>query len=230
VLGLVAVSLVLVLALTEMAVAQVEQVGDNCWKIDNPESDSYQLGNSTVQLQFTTTTVGQEFSFVVTAGDLLVSEVRVSGGSEEQTFTFNPPVGSGSGLHAPQVPSGKWADVSNVTFCFAADGTTTTTGQETTTTTAQGTTTTAAGTTTTTSETTTTTVAETTSTTVGGVSTTVEEETSTTGDLTTVTQIQTGEGPPPSGPGAAVWTLGALALALAFGLGWSLMRQYRGQR
>ncbi len=110
--------------------------------------------------------------------------------------------------------------------------TVTTTTEATTTTTEATTTTTVAEETSTTSttvqeETSTTTTEEATTTTVGGetstTSTTVLAETSTTGGQTTVSEIQTGLGGS-TGLGAGIWALGALALALAGGLGWTALR------
>jgi hypothetical protein len=103
---------------------------------------------------------------------------------------------------------------------------------EETTTTLEVTTTTEEVTTTTLEEVTSTTLEEVTSTTEEVTSTTIEdlEETTTTvGDLTTVSLIQTGGGGT-AGPGAATYALGALALVLLGGLGWTTLRPILGRK
>jgi hypothetical protein len=95
---------------------------------------------------------GTTFDWSATFG---IDQVIVKGGSSANVYTYNPEATSDTGLHAPTNPSGGFAGVSHIEFCFDQDATTTTTTTTTSTTTSPTTTTT---TSTTTSPTTTTTV------------------------------------------------------------------------
>jgi hypothetical protein len=58
---------------------------------------------------------GQTFNWT---SNIPVSAVFAKGGPGGNLYEYDPPVTSDTGLHAPATPSGKWADLSHVSFCY----------------------------------------------------------------------------------------------------------------
>jgi hypothetical protein len=53
------------------------------------------------------------------SANLGVEAVFAKGGNEGNLYVYDPAVMSDTGLHAPVNPSGKWAGLSHLSFCFA---------------------------------------------------------------------------------------------------------------
>ena len=70
----------------------------------------------TVTVTVYDTPYGQEFDF---ESSIPVRKVVAKGGKEgANEYDYTSPVYSDTGLHAPVNPSGKWADLSHIDFCF----------------------------------------------------------------------------------------------------------------
>jgi uncharacterized repeat protein (TIGR01451 family) len=98
-------------------------------KLDgDPRSGTYTISTSNVEVTPTTPT---DFEITITTYDngagmmfdftsnYPVGHVGVKGGNTGYNdYYYDPPVYSGTGLHAPVNPSGKYADISHIIFCF----------------------------------------------------------------------------------------------------------------
>ncbi len=72
-------------------------------------------GDYRIVLDTYSTADGMKFDFT---SNYPVELVIVKGGSSEKTYSYDPAVYSGTGLHAPRNASGRYADVSHIIFCF----------------------------------------------------------------------------------------------------------------
>ena len=96
----------------------------------------------TVTIDVRDTAEGQVFDWTSNIG---VDVVIVKGGPNSNVYTYDPESTGDTGLHAPEVPSGEFAGLSHISFCYDEDqATTSTTAEETTSTTAEETTSTTA--------------------------------------------------------------------------------------
>ena len=96
----------------------------------------------TVTIDVRDTAEGQVFDWTSNIG---VDVVIVKGGPNSNVYTYDPESTGDTGLHAPEVPSGEFAGLSHISFCYDEDQeTTSTTAEETTSTTAEETTSTTA--------------------------------------------------------------------------------------
>ncbi|MBN2840960.1 MAG: hypothetical protein JXP37_08415, partial [Coriobacteriia bacterium] len=97
-------------------------------KLDNsPGSGTYTASSPDVEVTSTTpsdfqivlavydTAQGQVFDFT---SNYPVASVAVKGGDTYNDYSYDPPVYSGTGLHAPANASGYYADISHIIFCF----------------------------------------------------------------------------------------------------------------
>lgn len=87
------------------------------FKVDSPQGQSSPLGDGTLSasMTFEPTPEGEVLSW---SADLGVDVVIVKGGNAALLYTYAPEASRGSGLHSPRNASGKYADVSHVTFCY----------------------------------------------------------------------------------------------------------------
>jgi LPXTG-motif cell wall-anchored protein len=155
---------------------------------DDVTSGTFSDGTLTVTITVRDTDDGPVFDWTSNIG---VDAVIVKGGPNANFYLYDPPAEStgDTGLHAPVNPSGKFAGLSHVSFCYDVEQATTTTS------------------------TTSTTVQETTSTTVGETSTTaVAPSTTAPGGELPVTGSTVS---PMLGVGAALLIGGGLLLAYA---------------
>jgi LPXTG-motif cell wall-anchored protein len=118
---------------------KVEPVEDGTFADDN--------GPLTVMIDVRDTADGQVFDWTSNIG---VDVVIVKGGNASNVYTYDPESTGDTGLHAPVNPSGGFAGLSHISFCYDVEQETTTTStttsttvQETTSTTAEETSTTA---------------------------------------------------------------------------------------
>jgi hypothetical protein len=120
------------------AVAPVTDENDSNWicaggvKLDeNPRSGTYVPSTPKTEETPTTPT---DYSITITTypgadGAMLmnftsnypVSYVKVKGSDAAQFYSYDPPVYSATGLHAPVNASGKYADISHIVFCFGEE-------------------------------------------------------------------------------------------------------------
>lgn len=83
-----------------------------------PVEDTTIAGTVTISVYRTAS--GQEFDFSST---IPIGRVVAKGGKQgANIYTYDPPVTQDSGLHAPTNPSGYWADLSHIDFCFKPGG------------------------------------------------------------------------------------------------------------
>jgi hypothetical protein len=151
-----------------------------------PVDGTFTDGTLSVTIDVRDTAEGQVFDWMSNIG---VDVVIVKGGPNSNVYTYDPESTGDTGLHAPVNPSGMFAGLSHISFCYDVEQATTTTS------------------------TTSTTVQETTSTTVGETSTTaVSPSTSAPGGELPVTGSTVS---PMLGIGAALLTCGGLLLAYA---------------
>ncbi|MDO8879735.1 MAG: SpaA isopeptide-forming pilin-related protein, partial [Coriobacteriia bacterium] len=101
-------------------------------KLDgDPRSGTYTITTADVEVTPTTPTdfeitistydngAGMLFDFT---SNYPVTHIGVKGGNTGYSdYYFDPPATSGTGLHAPMNPSGKWADISHIIFCFGEE-------------------------------------------------------------------------------------------------------------
>ena len=119
-LGLVA-SVLMMMSAPVFAATTVTVVGGNPthlseYRINDPVSGAYTYGDITINVTVTSTDMGEVFSFTSTAP---VTRAVAKGGTDGATvYDYDPAVMSGSGLHAPLNPSGKYADLSWIGFSF----------------------------------------------------------------------------------------------------------------
>ncbi|KTB48430.1 hypothetical protein DEALK_12760 [Dehalogenimonas alkenigignens] len=86
------------------------------FKVDPPNSGTYNIdGFNTVTITVYDTPDGQAFDWTSTLG---MDAVIVKGGPDANVYYYDPESFGDTGLHAPVVPSGKWANLSHIEFCF----------------------------------------------------------------------------------------------------------------
>lgn len=74
--------------------------------------------NNSVTITFQNTTDGETFDWSATKS---ITAVLVKGGGNQSgtnAYPYNPPLSADTGLHAPDAPSGDYANVSHVEFCY----------------------------------------------------------------------------------------------------------------
>ncbi len=86
------------------------------YRINDPVTGTYMYGEIEINIVVSSTEMGEVFSFTSSAP--VVRAVAKGGTDGATVYTYDPPVMSGSGLHAPLNPSGKWADLSWIGFSF----------------------------------------------------------------------------------------------------------------
>jgi LPXTG-motif cell wall-anchored protein len=95
------------------------------FKIEPPTAGNHTDGTLTVFITLNATAQGQTFDWTSNLG---VDAVIAKGGPSANVYTYNPESTGASGLHAPINPNNnKYPDLSHITFCYDADGPTTTT-------------------------------------------------------------------------------------------------------
>ncbi len=105
------------------------KLGPACFRIDPPPGDGETISypftvvydsttlTGTVTVSVYDTPDGQAFDWWST---IPVTKVVAKGGRfGANIYNYDPPVMSDTGLHAPKNPSGYWADLSYIDFCFA---------------------------------------------------------------------------------------------------------------
>lgn len=90
---------------------------DHEFKIQPVESGDYSDPNSDFEVTLTVndTPAGPTVDFESNLG---VDAVFVKGGDDGNLYVYVPPATEDDGLHAPLNPSGKWAGLSHLSFCF----------------------------------------------------------------------------------------------------------------
>jgi hypothetical protein len=92
-------------------------------KVDPVTAGEHSDGTLDVTITLHDTEDGQTFDWTSNIG---VDVVIVKGGPNSNVYTYDPESMGDSGLHAPENPSGDWAGLSHISFCYDADTTTTT--------------------------------------------------------------------------------------------------------
>ena len=99
--------------------ASCGQLGDydHEFKIEPVESGTYSDPNSDFEVTITVneTADGQTFDFSANLG---VDAVFAKGGDTGNLYVYDPAEDADVGLHAPVNASGKWANLSHISFCF----------------------------------------------------------------------------------------------------------------
>jgi hypothetical protein len=90
------------------------------FKIDSGELVSGFHGDGTLQVEITLSNnpLGQLLDWVSNLG---IDSVVVKGGPSANRYTYNPEAFEDQGLHSPQNNSGKYANVSHISFCYDVD-------------------------------------------------------------------------------------------------------------
>ena len=109
-------------------------------KVEPPEDGEFSDGTLTVNVDVSDTDDGQVFDWDSNIG---VDAVIVKGGPDANVYFYDPESMGDTGLHAPVGPSGEWAGLSHISFCYDEDDVPPTTETPTTPTTAPTTPTTA---------------------------------------------------------------------------------------
>lgn len=95
------------------------------FKIEPPSGGNHSDGTLTVNVTINGTPQGQTFGWTSNIG---VDAVIAKGGPNANVYTYNPESTGASGLHAPiNENNNQYPDLSHITFCYDADGPTTTT-------------------------------------------------------------------------------------------------------
>lgn len=89
--------------------------GTTEFKVEPPSGGVHSDGTITVTLTFSSTPDGQTFDF---QSNLPLNAVIVKGGSNANVYVYSPPETLDTGLHAPLNPSGGYANVSHISFCY----------------------------------------------------------------------------------------------------------------
>lgn len=84
-------------------------------KVEPPVSGTSTDGTLTVDVVVSDSPDGQVFSWDSNIG---VDAVIVKGGPNANVYFYDPEDTSDSGLHAPANPSGGWAGLSHISFCY----------------------------------------------------------------------------------------------------------------
>ena len=86
-------------------------------KVEPVQDGTYSDGTLEVTVDVYDTEDGQEFDWTANIG---IDAVFAKGGSNGNLYAYDPPSEetSDSGLHAPENPSGDWAGLSHISFCY----------------------------------------------------------------------------------------------------------------
>jgi hypothetical protein len=84
-------------------------------KVEDPSSGTSSDGTLTVNIDVFDTPDGQEFDWTSNIG---VDAVIVKGGPDSNVYFYDPEATADTGLHAPEGPSGMWAGLSHISFCY----------------------------------------------------------------------------------------------------------------
>jgi hypothetical protein len=87
-------------------------------KVEDPTSDTFTDDTLTVTIDVFDTPDGQEFDW---ESDIGVDAVIVKGGPDANVYFYDPEATGDTGLHAPEGPSGMWAGLSHISFCYDED-------------------------------------------------------------------------------------------------------------
>jgi len=87
-------------------------------KVEPPEDGEFSDGTLTVNVDVSDTDDGQVFDWDTNSG---VDAVIVKGGPNANVYFYDPESMGDTGLHAPVNPSGKWAGLSHISFCYDKD-------------------------------------------------------------------------------------------------------------
>ncbi|MDM7324324.1 MAG: hypothetical protein P3W93_004895 [Thermus sp.] len=88
---------------------------DGAYKVDPPLSGTYTVdayGNAI------SATFSSDGKYVDWSSNLVMTGVIVKGGRGANVYLYDPPATSDTRLHAPPTPSGDYAKISHVTFCY----------------------------------------------------------------------------------------------------------------
>jgi hypothetical protein len=92
-------------------------------KVEPVTDGTFSDGTLTVTIDVRDTAAGQVFDWTSNIG---VDAVIAKGGPNSNVYTYSPESTGDTGLHAPTNPSGKFAGLSHISFCYDADAPTTT--------------------------------------------------------------------------------------------------------
>jgi hypothetical protein len=84
-------------------------------KVEPPEDGEFSDGTLTVDVDVSDTDDGQVFDWDSNIG---VDAVIVKGGPNANVYFYDPESMGDAGLHAPVNPSGMWAGLSHIPFCY----------------------------------------------------------------------------------------------------------------
>jgi len=87
-------------------------------KVEPPEDGEFSDGTLTVNVDVRDTEDGQVFDWDSNIG---VDAVIVKGGPNANVYLYDPESMGDTGLHAPVSPSGQWAGLSHISFCYDED-------------------------------------------------------------------------------------------------------------
>jgi hypothetical protein len=87
-------------------------------KVEPPEDGEFSDGTLTVNVDVSDTDDGQVFDWDSNIG---VDAVIVKGGPNANVYFYDPESMGDTGLHAPVGPSGEWAGLSHISFCYDED-------------------------------------------------------------------------------------------------------------
>jgi hypothetical protein len=87
-------------------------------KVEPPEDGEFSDGTLTVNVDVSDTDDGQVFDWDSNIG---VDAVIVKGGPNANVYFYDPESMGDAGLHAPANPSGMWAGLSHISFCYDKD-------------------------------------------------------------------------------------------------------------
>lgn len=87
-------------------------------KVEPPEDGEFSDGTLTVNVDVRDTDDGQVFDWDSNIG---VDAVIVKGGPNANVYLYDPESMGDTGLHAPVSPSGQWAGLSHISFCYDED-------------------------------------------------------------------------------------------------------------
>jgi hypothetical protein len=93
-------------------------------KIEPVADGTFSDGTLTVTIDVRDTADGQVFDWTSNIG---VDRVIAKGGPNGNVYIYNPEATSDTGLHAPVGPSGRYAGLSHISFCYDVEPPTTTT-------------------------------------------------------------------------------------------------------
>jgi len=85
------------------------------FKVEPPADGEFSDGTLTVNIDVRATADGQVFDWDSNIG---VDAVIVKGGPNANVYFYDPESTGDTGLHAPVNPSGQWAGLSHIEFCY----------------------------------------------------------------------------------------------------------------